>query len=66
MPGPARPAALWQTCGSYLNRDARKTHKGRALEMDEVCMPEKRDRVVAEMHSERKLLAGLPEPQTTF
>ena len=43
-----------------------KTHKGRALEMDEVCMPEKRDRVVAEMHSERKLLAGLPEPQTTF
>ena len=43
-----------------------KTHKGRALEMDEVCMPEKRDRVVAEMHSERKLLAGLPEPQTIF
>ena len=36
------------------------------MEMDEVCMPEKRDRVVAEMHSERKLLAGLPEPQTTF
>ena len=34
------------------------------MEMDEVRMPEKRDRVVAEMHSERKLLAGLPEPQT--
>ena len=44
----------------------------RAVLFSNGCMPEKRDRMpekcdrmVAEMHSERKLLAGLPEPRTT-